>query len=139
VNAAQHILVFGVRCYRYALSPAKHLVFGPLARCRFTPSCSEYALAAVREHGALAGSWLAIKRVGRCHPWGGCGYDPVPLGESEVRSPKSEGPWREGERRWPAGRVAADQSEVRGATLLRTSDFGLRISEGAAQLHPQPH
>ena len=48
VNAAQHILIFGVRCYRYVLSPAKSLVFGPLGRCRFTPSCSEYALAALR-------------------------------------------------------------------------------------------
>ena len=78
MNAAQHILIFGVRWYRYVLSPAKNLIFGPLGRCRFTPSCSEYALAALRRHGALAGSRLAMKRIGRCHPWGGCGHDPVP-------------------------------------------------------------
>jgi putative membrane protein insertion efficiency factor len=73
-------LIFGVRLYRWTLSPAMAVVFGPLARCRFTPSCSDYALEAVRLHGALAGSWLALKRIGRCHPWGGCGYDPVPRG-----------------------------------------------------------
>jgi hypothetical protein len=78
VSVAQHILILGVRCYRWVISPAKTFVFGPLGRCRFTPSCSEYALAALRRHGALAGSWLAIKRIGRCHPWGGCGHDPVP-------------------------------------------------------------
>jgi len=78
VNVAQNVLVFGVHCYRWLISPAKNLLFGPLGRCRFTPSCSEYALDALRYHGALTGSWLALKRVGRCHPWGGCGHDPVP-------------------------------------------------------------
>jgi uncharacterized protein len=82
VNIAQHILILGVRCYRYALSPAQSLIFGPLGRCRFTPSCSEYALEALRHHGALAGTWLAMKRIGRCHPWGGCGDDPVPIAPS---------------------------------------------------------
>ena len=90
MNAAQHILIFGVRCYRWVISPAKALVFGPLGRCRFTPSCSEYALEAVGRHGALAGSWLAIKRIGRCHPWGGCGADPVPEEKSKVQGLKSE-------------------------------------------------
>lgn len=78
MNAAQHILIGGVRLYRCILSPAKLFLFGPLARCRFTPSCSEYALDAIRAHGALAGTWLALKRLARCHPWGGCGLDPVP-------------------------------------------------------------
>ena len=78
MNAAQHILVFCVRVYRWVISPAKTVLFGPLGQCRFTPSCSEYALGALRSHGALAGSWLALKRIGRCHPWGGCGHDPVP-------------------------------------------------------------
>ena len=90
MNAAQHILVFGVHCYRWVLSPAKTFLFGPLGRCRFTPSCSEYALAALRRHGALAGSWLAVKRIGRCHPWGGCGHDPVPELKSKVPNLKSE-------------------------------------------------
>jgi uncharacterized protein len=90
VNAAQHILVFGVQCYRWGISPAKTFLFGPLGRCRFTPSCSEYALAALRRHGALAGSWLALKRIGRCHPWGGCGDDPVPAEPSKVQSVESK-------------------------------------------------
>lgn len=47
--------------------------------CRFVPSCSTYALEALQEHGALRGSWLSTRRLSRCHPWGGSGYDPVPL------------------------------------------------------------
>jgi len=75
---AQHILVLGIRVYRGLISPAKTFVFGPMSQCRFTPSCSAYALECVRRHGAGKGCWLALKRIGRCHPWGGCGHDPVP-------------------------------------------------------------
>jgi putative membrane protein insertion efficiency factor len=46
--------------------------------CRFAPSCSEYAIQAIRKYGAVKGSWLAGKRLMRCHPWGGSGYDPIP-------------------------------------------------------------
>lgn len=46
--------------------------------CRFQPSCSAYAIGALGRHGALRGGWLTLKRLGRCHPWGGSGYDPVP-------------------------------------------------------------
>ncbi|MEL7199551.1 MAG: membrane protein insertion efficiency factor YidD [Pseudomonadota bacterium] len=46
--------------------------------CRFSPSCSEYAIQALQKHGAIKGGWLAAKRIGRCHPWGGSGHDPVP-------------------------------------------------------------
>ena len=46
--------------------------------CRFTPTCSEYARQALLKHGPIKGLWLAIKRISRCHPWGGSGYDPVP-------------------------------------------------------------
>lgn len=46
--------------------------------CRYAPSCSEYAIQAVRKYGAIKGSWLAGKRLMRCHPWGGSGYDPIP-------------------------------------------------------------
>jgi len=61
-----------LRFYRYAISPM-------LGRnCRFVPSCSEYAVEAVQRHGALKGGWLAVRRVCRCHPFSGGGYDPVP-------------------------------------------------------------
>jgi len=58
--------------YRYAISP----LIG--ANCRYQPTCSAYAEEALRKHGAFKGGWLALRRIGRCHPWGGSGYDPVP-------------------------------------------------------------
>lgn len=77
MNPLQFILIVAVRLYRWVLSPAKLFIFGP-TRCRFTPTCSEYALEALQKHGALRGSWLAAKRLLRCHPWGAWGADPVP-------------------------------------------------------------
>lgn len=61
-----------VKFYRYFISPLKP------PTCRFHPTCSEYAIEALNTHGAIKGSWLAIKRVGRCHPWHPGGFDPVP-------------------------------------------------------------
>jgi putative membrane protein insertion efficiency factor len=72
------ILLALVRLYRWVLSPLKTVLFGPLGRCRFEPSCSAYALEALQCHGPLKGTVLAAKRICRCHPWGGCGFDPVP-------------------------------------------------------------
>lgn len=66
-------LIFLVRFYQVCLSPLKGA-----GTCRFTPTCSQYALEALRKYGPFKGSWLAIKRICRCHPWGGSGYDPVP-------------------------------------------------------------
>ncbi len=68
----KHLLIGLIRFYRLAVSP----YFPP--RCRYTPTCSAYAEEAVRKHGAFKGGWLAAKRIGRCHPWGGFGPDPVP-------------------------------------------------------------
>ncbi|MCG9125850.1 membrane protein insertion efficiency factor YidD [Laribacter hongkongensis] len=61
-----------IRFYQLAISP-----WLP-PRCRYQPTCSQYAIEAVQKHGALKGGWLALRRIGRCHPWGRSGYDPVP-------------------------------------------------------------
>ena len=68
----RRIIVGVIRVYQMAVSP-----WTP-ATCRFTPTCSAYAIQAIGTHGAARGGWLAVKRVGRCHPWGGFGLDPVP-------------------------------------------------------------
>ena len=68
-------LLLLVQLYRYTLSPLLGV------NCRYTPTCSAYAIEALKKHGAFRGTWLAAKRIGRCHPWGGSGYDPVPDGE----------------------------------------------------------
>lgn len=67
-----YILSLAVKFYRGAISPMLP------ATCRYTPTCSQYALEALRRHGALKGSWLTLRRIARCHPWGGSGHDPVP-------------------------------------------------------------
>jgi putative membrane protein insertion efficiency factor len=84
VNPAQHILLFGVRAYRWTISPVLGALLGPTGGCRYTPTCSAYAAEAISTHGALTGGWLATKRVCRCHPWGGCGPDPVPNSRTEL-------------------------------------------------------
>ena len=61
-----------VKFYQYCISP-----YTPPA-CRFTPTCSQYAVEALKKYGPIKGSWLTIKRLLRCHPWGGSGYAPVP-------------------------------------------------------------
>ncbi|MCM1153544.1 MAG: membrane protein insertion efficiency factor YidD [Muribaculum sp.] len=66
------IMILPIHFYRWCISPMLP------ASCRYTPTCSQYAIEALRRHGPLKGSWLSIKRICRCHPWGGSGYDPVP-------------------------------------------------------------
>lgn len=66
------LLTLPVIFYRRCISPMKP------PTCRFTPTCSEYAIQALRKHGPFRGSWLAVRRILRCHPCGGSGYDPVP-------------------------------------------------------------
>lgn len=76
MNRMNHLATLPLR----ALIRAYQLVLSPWlgARCRFHPSCSAYAGEALQRHGLLRGGWLAAKRIGRCHPWGGSGVDPVP-------------------------------------------------------------
>ena len=72
MNFFARIVSAPVVAYRYLVSPLTP------PSCRFAPTCSEYALAAIAGHGAMRGLWLALRRVMRCHPWGGHGFDPVP-------------------------------------------------------------
>ena len=68
----RYVLVFGIRAYQMVLSPLLP------AACRYFPSCSQYAIEAIEKHGAMRGSWLAARRIARCHPFRPGGYDPVP-------------------------------------------------------------
>jgi len=72
------ILILVIRAYRLIISPAQLFLFGPAGGCRYEPTCSAYAVEAIQTHGAWQGVWLTAGRLCRCHPWGGCGRDPVP-------------------------------------------------------------
>ena len=73
----QGLLIALIVLYRYLVSPVLHML-APGSGCRFQPSCSAYALEAVKRHGPVRGLMLSLRRIFRCHPWGGHGYDPVP-------------------------------------------------------------
>jgi putative membrane protein insertion efficiency factor len=79
----KYVLIGLLRAYRAVISP----IYGQV--CRYHPSCSAYALDAVREHGSIRGSWLAVRRLARCHPWAAGGYDPVPLKSGAPAGPGS--------------------------------------------------
>ena len=66
------IYILPIRLYQWLISPLLGSV------CRFTPSCSHYTVEAIEEWGIFKGTWLGLKRISRCHPWGGHGYDPIP-------------------------------------------------------------
>src|SRR5213083_3456103 len=70
---------FIIRLYQCTRSPLLSLLCGPDCGCRFAPTCSRYFLEAVETHGVGRGSWLGLKRLARCQPWGRYGYDPVPV------------------------------------------------------------
>jgi putative membrane protein insertion efficiency factor len=84
VTAAQRLLLMPLRFYRAYVSP----LLAP--RCRFSPSCSAYAIEAIERHGGLRGAWLAVRRVGRCHPFHSGGYDPVPPAPSDAARNRRE-------------------------------------------------
>lgn len=68
----RNIFILPIRFYQLCISPMLP------ASCRFVPTCSQYAIEAIMKHGIFRGTYLAIRRILRCHPWGGSGYDPVP-------------------------------------------------------------
>jgi putative membrane protein insertion efficiency factor len=65
-------LILLIRIYQWVISP----IIGP--KCRYQPTCSHYAVEALKKHGPFKGFWLALRRIASCHPWGGSGWDPVP-------------------------------------------------------------
>ena len=66
------VFVLIIKIYQYLISPLT------AASCRYTPTCSQYGVEAIKKHGAFKGGWLTLKRIASCNPWGGHGYDPVP-------------------------------------------------------------
>ena len=80
----QRLLQRLIRLYQLTVSP---LLFSLGQRCRFEPSCSQYALEALEKHGAYHGGALAAKRLCKCHPWGGSGFDPVPTPQQNTPNP----------------------------------------------------
>ena len=72
IKLPANFLIMLIKIYQYTLSP----FIG--RNCRYTPTCSNYGIEAIRKYGAIKGGWLTIKRVASCNPWGGSGYDPVP-------------------------------------------------------------
>jgi putative membrane protein insertion efficiency factor len=74
----RYVLIALLKAYRFAISP----LYGQV--CRYHPTCSAYALEAVTVHGSIKGTWLAVRRVGRCHPWAAGGYDPVPPSQANT-------------------------------------------------------
>jgi putative membrane protein insertion efficiency factor len=73
-----------VRAYQLTIAPFLLWLGGPGAGCRYEPSCSRYFVEAVETHGLPRGAWFGLKRIARCHPWGGCGCDPVPPREMKL-------------------------------------------------------
>ena len=72
IRLIKWLLILPIRFYQLSISPMLP------KSCRFEPTCSAYAVEAIRRHGPVKGLWLAVRRILRCHPWGGSGYDPVP-------------------------------------------------------------
>ncbi len=116
MNLGQHIIVLTLQVYRVAVSPVLAALTVPMGMgCRFTPTCSQYALEAVQRHGVLNGGALAVRRLCRCHPWGDHGPDPVPERQA-------------GDSCWMAGPTqSAFPANSRGGTRLETHRLNPRL------------
>jgi putative membrane protein insertion efficiency factor len=80
INFLWELLKKGLGALFFVLIKAYQLLLSPMlgASCRYTPTCSQYGIEAIRTYGPFKGGWLTLRRIGRCHPWGGHGHDPVP-------------------------------------------------------------
>ncbi len=116
------LLIPPIRFYRRFISPAL-----PPA-CRYIPSCSQYAIEAIDLHGPVKGSWLATRRICRCHPWGGHGWDPVPGSPDAGDGVPVAGSQEEGKR---GGRGRSDRARSSG--LLLAAAMGLALATGCAE------
>lgn len=84
LSAQQTVLIWLIKAYRVAISPW----FG--AKCRFHPTCSQYAIDAISEHGMIKGCWLSGKRILKCHPFSEGGFDPVPSANKQIKQNKEK-------------------------------------------------
>ena len=92
MNPIRYGLILSLRLYRALVSPVLAALFGPLGMgCRYTPTCSQYSLEAIQLHGVGKGTWLTLRRLCRCHPWGAFGMDPVPPNVTQASSPAGRG------------------------------------------------
>ena len=90
-SAPVRALVFLIQLYRHTISPLR------LPTCRFTPTCSQYAVDALSEYGLLRGGWLALVRLGKCGPWHNGGWDPIPDGDGQPDNhSEATDPYRDG-------------------------------------------
>jgi putative membrane protein insertion efficiency factor len=96
MNIAQKGFILLIRIYQLTVSPVLAAAMGPSGRCRFTPSCSQYARDAVRLHGVWRGGLLAARRLCRCHPWGDFGEDYPPAPQSFATGGKKLKLWKTG-------------------------------------------
>lgn len=89
MNPVRQALLLFIQIYRWVGSPMKRFLLGPGSGCRFSPTCSAYAMEALERHGVCRGVALTTGRLCRCHPWGGSGDDPVPALPTHSLSPRS--------------------------------------------------